>query len=380
MISFMPVYRREAAIAAIGMLVSAATAFGADPACGCIFVRPLPPTGISVRRGNLKLPDPPPRVVYSGDLLLIQGHPNAKMACQRRDPDGKPVVQTVVIKAPPNRQAVSCQASASAEPVPVLPDFGHRRLDPHFLSFASGPALILNPWEGRVQQQRPDFRLSLPPNEDGYDIKVLGDQGEIFRRSIQMKAYDPQFKFQYPSDAPPLQVGKTYKLQVSPVKGDRASTDEILFRLDYEDNKAKISDAIGSVDQLDIDGVSKSLLKAAIYGANQLYSEAIKELTSNPDARNDPEALRELGDLYRLTLESRSAEKAYRDSLAPEVAIRDNSSGQGYSWEALGAVHESLGDRDAARSDYQKARQHYTSFSDDEAAKRAAKSIERLEQ
>ena len=122
-----------------------------------------------------------------------------------------------------------------------------------------------------------------------------------------------------------------------------------------------------------------NLLRAAIYGANQLYPEAIKELTSNPNARSDPEALRELGDLYRLSLQGRSAEKAYQDSLAPQLANRDNYVGQAYSWEALGAVHESLGDRDAARVDYENARQRYGSFTDNEAVKRAAKSIERLE-
>jgi len=313
---------------------------------------------------------------------MIRGNSNGKMACQRRDSDGKSIVQTVVIMAPPNRQEISCQAATSSDPVPVLPGFGHRKLDPHLdphvLSFSSAPALILKPREAWVQQRRPNFHLSLPPNEDGYDIKVLGDEGQIFTRSIQMKAYDPQMEFRYPSDAPSLEQGKTYKFQVSPVKGDSASTDEIRFTLDLQDNREKIKEAIRSVDQLGIDSVSKSLLRAAIYGANQLYPDAIRELISNPDARRDPEALRELGDLYRLSLQGRSAEKAYQDSLAPQLANRDNFLGQGYSWEALGTVHEFLGDRDAALVDYKNARQSYSSFSDDDAAKRAAKSIERL--
>src|SRR5205807_2750783 len=42
-----------------------------DPQCGCVFVSPLPPSGIKVIRGKLTLPSPLPRVVFLGDVLEL---------------------------------------------------------------------------------------------------------------------------------------------------------------------------------------------------------------------------------------------------------------------------------------------------------------------
>jgi hypothetical protein len=361
---------------ALSMLPSPALA-AADPGCVCMFVAPMPPGGVAVQRGNQKLLRPAPRIVFYGDVLLITGHPNGKLVCPRIDKAGNPIEQEIVIPENPKQQPVACDTTSSPE-MPVLPGIGKHKIDMHLLYMAPAPAVILTPGQSVITSQRPDFRLALPWRDGGYEIKLYADDGEVFRKSIQTKDPQPETVFKYPSDAPILKVGKTYKFEVSPGKGESSPVDEAQFTISHESVTDKVKQAIEVINRLDIDNLSKSMIRAATYEAHQMYPEAIVELTSNAQAKSDPDALRELGDLYRLSSLRQEAEKAYAASLAAG-ASRDSPAGQGYSWEALGVLHETSGDLKTARGDYDKARSHYDSFGASMAVKRTNDSIHRVD-
>lgn len=366
------------------------TTFASAFQCGCIFVEPLPPRNIRVQRGKLTLPSPPPRLIFSDDVLLINGEPVGKMVCQQRGADGNIVNAVITVPASPKRQRVPCDASSSSKGVPdsSLEEFERKRreLDPGLMSFQDNAILILIPRRGLVLSASPEFYLYLPPNSGGYEIRLSGEKGVLFDESIQKKNSTPFTVFKYPTSALPLKPGSTYQFQVRDLDNEFDKPDAAVFKLAERETIVDLTKSLRSIDELSVDDLSKRILRASFFGSHAIYLDAVRELETvssvqdgpSVAVQNDPEALRLLGDLYRLGGSPRRAEDLLLETVQPPVAQMDSVTGQANSYEKLGMIYESFGSNEAAISNYQTALERYRSFDDTDAVGRMTDKLSHL--
>src|ERR1035438_1644053 len=192
-------------------------------------------------------------------------------------------------------------------------------------------------------------------------IKASGGRGGG-RGSGNDPGQPPLTPFRWGGDQPgTLQAGHSYRLQIAKA-GLGEIYDDAVFKVIPSKDDELVKIEIAGIDSLEIGDHSKRLLRATVYGAHDLYIDAVAQLRFDPETRSDPEALRMLGDLYRLGASYRAAEAGYLASLRPLATANDSAAGQALSHESLGVIHEALGNASAASEDYTQAQRLYASF------------------
>jgi hypothetical protein len=178
--------------------------------------------------------------------------------------------------------------------------------------------------------------LKLPDSDTGYNLQVRGDTGDTYAAKILRPGNagssggNPIIRYSYPQDAPPLKLGSHHKMSISN-PAFRSGPDEANFAVISLQEDDRVKRQIAGIDALEIGDLPKRTLRAAVYAANNLYIDAAAQLRDDPEARTNPDALRMLGDIYRLGQSWHAAEAVYLSSVVLAVASEDSPVGQALS-------------------------------------------------
>jgi hypothetical protein len=130
----------------------------------------------------------------------------------------------------------------------------------------------------------------------------------------------------------------------------RAGFDDISDHAEFSiisfEDEERVKQEIAGINRLEIGDHSKRLLRATVYGAHDQFIDGVAELSVSVDhdTASDPDALRMIGDLYRLGRSYVAAAAEYFASLQLPAAANDSAAGQALSHESLGVMHEALKD------------------------------------
>ena len=190
---------------------------------------------------------------------------------------------------------------------------------------------VLSPRKTRLLDSHPLLRWSAIPGADRYEVSV---QGADWSSTV-----GPQTEMVYPTDAPALAPGKTYKLVVT--AGDLTSEDETMPGLGFsvlaDDEATLVRSAEQRIRALGLDDAATRLLIANLYASHQLYAEAIQQL-EGISGRQEPTIDRMLADLYVSVGLGQIAEQQYLTALALSEQVGDLE-GQALTQKALGDIY-----------------------------------------
>ncbi len=222
---------------------------------------------------------------------------------------------------------------------PVLRYHDDSTISPRGYESVSFP-MVISPRKTKLLNPRPTLRWS--PVEGvtryrvivrGIDVVWSGDVGST--------------KLVYPDTAPSLDPRNSYKLIViaNGRQSDEESAPGLGFRVVEPREAKEIREEEKKIRELGLSDMATQFLVVHLYATHGLNAEAIEQLEGLSKGLDEPAAVRMLGDLYVAVGLCRQAEGRYL--LALELSKKANDEeGEALAHKALGAIYESLGNRD----------------------------------
>jgi tetratricopeptide (TPR) repeat protein len=234
--------------------------------------------------------------------------------------------------------------------------------------------VIISPRKTKLIGTNPILRWTPVAGETEYRVKIIGDDFE-WGTTVKSKT-----ELIYPTNAPALLPGKTYKLTVT--MGAHSSDDEgqpdLGFTILNAEKTKEAREAEKKIGKLKLPETPTKFLIAQLYRDFGLNAEAIEVLKDLPNAANEVAPALELGELYIAIGLNRLAEESYLHAL--DLAEKaDEIFGQSLAEYALGQIYEALGNKDEAIKRWQKAGELCQQLGDDEMVKKIKASLNSLQ-
>jgi tetratricopeptide (TPR) repeat protein len=168
---------------------------------------------------------------------------------------------------------------------------------------------VLSPRNTAVLSDRPDLRWNKVLGATQYTVTLKNGETPLWTQQVNTDAIP------YPSDAPALQPGINYTLEVK-TSTDRASTEEDTQTTFYRLTDAEADRIRQAESQFNNASESIALLKADFYMGSELYAAAIDTLESLiQQGSQNPIVYRKLADLYAQANVNLRAEPYYQQAL-----------------------------------------------------------------
>lgn len=277
------------------------------------------------------------------DLLRLDGSSQATVACS----------DLTLAKAAGGVSAVPCKGTKS------MLVSGGRLVMPTRADAPLEIPLLVSPRKTKLMSAHPILRWSPVAGTTLYKVSLRGPNLS-WSSDVSGKT-----EIAYPSDAPALAAGATYKLSVT--AGARSSDEESIPGLGFTMLKAEeaqvVRDGEARIRGLGVSDAAARLLVANLYASQGLIAEAIEQMESLMAVAAEPAIARALGDLYLKIGLNRLAEERYTQALALSQKLNDVE-GQAIAQNALGLVYEALGNKAEAVQRSQKAIEWYQKLGD----------------
>ena len=283
--------------------------------------------------------------VRRGDLIRVEGASRAMVACA----DLNLAELTGGVKGFP------CPSAGQA---PIV--FEGALVSPTRSDQGQGEyPVVISPRKTRLLNDRPLLQWTSVPGATSYRVRI---EGTSWQTEVPVAT-----ELAYPSDAPALEPGKSYRLVVE--AGERSSSEEagpnLGFALLFPAEARQVRSDEARVRGLGLNEEATRLLVANLYGGHELYSEALQTLNT-PAGAGKAALARLRGDLSLAVGLVRNAEGEYVEALDASGAEGDRE-GEALANRGLGKVYGLIGNPQEAKRYYQQARVLYEQLGDRQA-------------
>ncbi|MEQ9369418.1 MAG: tetratricopeptide repeat protein [Coleofasciculus chthonoplastes F3-SA18-01] len=307
---------------------------------------------VTLLRGDAETSIKPGEVLQPGDILIPSSI--VRISC----PNGaKPILLANVLSGVSN----ACRlANKPDERLTVI----------RYRLGGSNPEIpyILSPRMTYLLNERPTFHWNEVPGATGYTVKVLGPAG--FVKWEKEKITSTELK--YPNDAPSLTQGVQYLLTVITEYGrssreDDGSGGSLGFEILPENKRKEVLNKVVAINNSNWTDENKALALAEVYSAEDLITDAIKELRQIEGAKT-PFVYSRLGKLYAESGLNLLAEDYYSKAIERFDPI-EHSYNLAEAQAGLAGVKLILGKQEEAKQLGTQAKAGYEVLGESESAK-----------
>lgn len=333
-------------------VVSAQSGDTIGPTSGrIILIEPKEPKGaLKVKQGKRVAPINAVEgmLVRRGYLLILNPTARATIICG----DGKKR------ELAPGPQGCPCKK-------PCTPEVCGIRYDGSTIGATRGPdtdaglfPVVISPRKTMLLNLRPTIRwapIAGAKESTTYNVTLYGDGMKV----IWTKEVASETRLTYPDKEPSLTPGQTYKVVVTSggLSSQQDHSPGLGFTTLTTDQARALADEEIKRKQLELPEPQIRFLVSNLYGARELYSEAIEQLEDLYKTMKEAAVARMLGDLYATIGLNREAEQKYLETLSRTPA--DDLEALGATQQNLAQVYENLGMFDRAIARLQEARKAY---------------------
>ena len=295
-------------------------------------------------------------LVRSGDLLKLEGSSKATVAC----------TDLTVHDVTSSFSGIPCSVSRPT----LIYEGGLIRA-----TLGSEPGsypMVISPRKTKLLDPHPVLRWTPVQGVESYRLTVVHGPGVQWSKNVAAKT-----EFVYPTDAPALQPGEVYLVEVT--AGDHSSQEEGMpglgFRLLSTTEAQALREKEKKIHDLHLGDIPTRFLIAQLYASQSLNAEAIEQLEGSPDALKEVAVQRFLGDLYLKIGLNRLAEKHYLHALELSQKASDVE-GQALAQHALGLIYkQALGNSEAAMPRLRDALKWYQQLGDSHKVEKIQKQL-----
>lgn len=235
---------------------------------------------------------------------------------------------------------------------------------------------ILAPRKTKLLTPYPLLRWTSVAGIDSYQISLMNKGNVTWSMTVNATT-----ELRYPTTAPALEFGETYKLVVAADK--RSSEEEELPGLGFsvlnDMDAQRVHQAEAEIRKLGLPNASIRFLLSRLYAASGLHSEAIEQLSGLHSVASEAAVTQQLGDLYRLIGLNRQAEGQYVQTLKL-MRLSNDLSGQVRVQIDLGQLYEAFGNKKEAERYWLQAKQLCSQIGDKQKANQIQTALAKLMQ
>lgn len=315
------------------------TSLAQQKVCGCLFDPETEPVNIKVRFKGAKQFELAKKGTYINKTTLLSATApaSAKLYCD----NGSGSTKTEQIDGRNRMPTVPCASSPDST---VLNVVGEKYIDiprkqgDEALNFPS----IVSPRATKLLDARPRLSWTSVSRATSYIVKIQSLDGELWKQKIQSQSDVQIQEFEFPAGVT-LKPDVSYQLVVEAEgrSSEESKDTNISFRL-LSDTRT-IQKTVQEIESQTVKNYTRTFLTASLYTVYDLNYDALQLLKSDNSFRNNPEAVRLIGDLYIKMGLLRLAEKQFLELLRSPLKQKDSIYGQYIANKRLGIIYGSLG-------------------------------------